>query len=84
MIITKPNLLEEPRILPGPENTVHANCFFVQSVVDGNEYSGHFETDTIFLHQDGKWRRSTENEKGEYTGYFETRQDAQNVLNTTL
>lgn len=35
---------------------------------------------TNYLHSDGKWRRCTVNEDGEYTGYFDTIEDAEKAL----
>ncbi len=38
------------------------------------------EGTTYYLHKDGKWRQSTVNEDKEYTGYFDSREDAEKVL----
>lgn len=35
---------------------------------------------TSYLHKDGQWRRCTVNEDGEYTGYFDTEEDARKAL----
>jgi hypothetical protein len=35
---------------------------------------------TYYLHSDGKWRQSTVNEDREYTGYFDSKEDAEKVL----
>jgi len=35
---------------------------------------------TYYLHKDGKWRQSTVNEDKEYTGYFDSKEDAEKAL----
>jgi len=33
-----------------------------------------------YLHPDGVWRDSTMNSKGEYTGYYSSKEEANNIL----
>ena len=35
-----------------------------------------------YLHRDGQFRRSTRNEKGEYTGYFSTRKEVEDLCHS--
>ena len=39
-----------------------------------------FPGDCQYLHSDGEWRYSTTNEYNQFTGYFETEQDAKDCL----
>jgi hypothetical protein len=36
----------------------------------------------LYLHKDGIWRGTTLNEKNEYTGYFPSKQAAEELLNS--
>lgn len=50
--------------------------------LDNLDWIGDYDS-TDYLHKDGKWRKCTINEKGEYTGYFDSEEDAINQLYKT-
>lgn len=55
---------------------------------DGNWYvarttNHHSHLVTEYLHKDGVWRGSTHNEDDEYTGYFDTEEEAYAILESS-
>jgi hypothetical protein len=51
-----------------------------KTTIYGADWTLREEGTTYYLHKDGKWRQSTVNEDKEYTGYFDSKEDAEKVL----
>jgi hypothetical protein len=68
--------------LPGEHPSINLkdaqNGFYIS--IRGHHYPNQHDPQTYYLHADRKWREDTINERGEFTGYFATEEDARAAL----
>lgn len=66
-----------PEVKPAPAAAMTGKFYIIGQLLHAGYHDG---IQWQYLHQDGIWRRGTLNEKGEYTGYFESKEEALEVM----